>query len=89
MISVFDDNGVILCGGTIMRVQGEEFGTEAACGEPVLTMSSAETRLPTLTTCGLSIRKSRIQLQVGVGTPRSVSSPISLPGRMVLKATRL
>lgn len=32
------------------------------CGAPVLTVSSADTRLPTLTTCGLPVKKSRIQL---------------------------
>ncbi|KAJ8351745.1 hypothetical protein SKAU_G00232210 [Synaphobranchus kaupii] len=68
--------------------QGEEFGAEAAalrssCADCEL---ARETLFPILTTCDLSVRKSRIQLQVGVGTPRSVSFTISFIGRIVLKA---
>lgn len=43
------------------------------CGVPVPTVSSAETFF-------LSVRKSRIQLWVGVGTPRSASLAVSLVG---------
>lgn len=56
------------------------------CGDPVLTVSFLEIPLPILTTCGLLVRKSRIQLQVGVGTPRFVSFTVSKCGQMKLKA---
>lgn len=59
---------------------------EQHCGDPVLTVSSADTRPLIFTTCGLLVRKSKIQLQMGVETPRSASFVISLPGRIVLKA---
>lgn len=56
------------------------------CGFPVRTVSSAEAFFPNLTTCGLSVRKSRIQLHVGVGITRSASLAVSFNSLMVLKA---
>lgn len=47
------------------------------CGVPVLTVSLADTRPPNFITCGLLVRKSRIQLQVGVGIPRPPSFVMS------------
>lgn len=44
------------------------------CGALVLILNSAETMPLILTTCVLSVRKSKIPLQVGDGTPRSVTS---------------
>lgn len=47
---------------------------------PVTSLvSSADTHPTIFTSCGLPVRKSRIQLEVGVGTPRSVNFSISLP----------
>jgi hypothetical protein len=40
------------------------------CGAPVLRISMADVLLPTLTTWGRPVRKSRIQLQREVFSPR-------------------
>lgn len=70
-----------------MGIQGVEFGAETTA----LWSSCANCELrrdPAVHPHLLwSIsEKSRIHLQVGVGTPRSVSFSISFPGRIVLKA---
>lgn len=51
----------LITGDTVVAVKGEEFRAETA--SYVLLMSSEKTLHPILTTCGLSIRKSKIQLQ--------------------------
>jgi len=71
-----DDDGIVLGGDTIVWVNSLGL-RQQPCGDPVLTMSSADNLFPILTTGGLSVRKFRI------GTPRSVSFSVSLPGRMV------
>jgi len=58
-------------------------------GDPVFTLLQTphlEVCLPTLTTLGLAVRKSRIQAHRGVFSPSSISLPASLLGSMVLKA---
>ena len=56
------------------------------CGAPVLRISVADVLLPTLTTWGRPIRKSRIQLQREVFSPRILSLVMSFEGTMVLNA---
>ena len=51
---------------------------------PMLRVSVADVLLPTLTTWGRQIRKSRIQLQREVFRPRVLSLVMSLGGTMVL-----
>ena len=55
-------------------------------GVPVLRISAADVLLPTLTTCGWTVRKSRIQLQREVFSPRILSLVMSFEGTMVLNA---
>jgi hypothetical protein len=55
-------------------------------GAPVLRLSMVEVLLPTLTTWGRPVRKSRIQLQREVFSPRVLSLVMSLEGTMVLKS---
>lgn len=62
VICIFNDGVVVLGGDTVVGVQGEEFGTILCC-----TVSLVDPRPPTFTTCGLLVKTSRIQLQVGVG----------------------
>ena len=50
----------------------------------MLTISVGDVMLPTLTTWGRPIRKSRIQLQREVFTPRVLSLVMSFEGAMVL-----
>lgn len=87
VISVLDDDSVIL-GGDSRGCTGLKSLrlTQQPCGVLVLTVSSDETLPPILTTCGLSIRKSKIHLQVRVGNTRAVSFTDSFPGLIVLKA---
>ena len=47
-------------------------------------ISVADVLLPTFTTCGLSVKKSRIQLQREVFSPRVLSLMMSFEGTMVL-----
>ena len=54
------------------------------CGAPVLRVSVVEERLPTLTTWGRPVRRSRFQLQREVFRPRVLSLVTSLEGIMVL-----
>src|SRR4029434_8482874 len=56
------------------------------CGAPVLSVMLLEVLLPTRTACGLSLRKSRIQLQREVLSASWSSLQISCCGIMVLKA---
>ena len=51
-----------------------------------MRISVEDVLLPTLTTWGWPVRKSRIQLQREVFTPRVLSFVISYVGTMVLKA---
>src|SRR4029434_6274585 len=55
-------------------------------GAPVLGVSEMEVWLPILTTWGLLVRKSRIQLHRGVLRPRLLSLGTSLAGTIVLNA---
>ena len=55
-------------------------------GAPVLRISVADVLLPSLTTWGRPIRKSRIQLQRELFSPRVLSLVISFEGAMVLNA---
>jgi len=52
----------------------------------VLRVSTDEVRLPILTTWGLPVRKSRIQLQREVFNPRLLSLRTSLTDKIVLNA---
>ena len=53
---------------------------------PVLKISVADMLLPNLTSRGRPVRKSRIQLQREVFSPRILSLVMSFEGTMVLKA---
>ena len=53
---------------------------------PVLRISVADVLQPTLTTWGRPVRKSRIQLQREVFSPRILSLVMSFDGTMVLNA---
>ena len=55
-------------------------------GAPVLRIRVADVLLPTLTTLGRSVRKSRIQLQREVFSPRILSLVMSFEVTMVLNA---
>jgi hypothetical protein len=55
----------------------------------VLRISVADVLLPTLTTWGQSVRKSRNQSQRDVFSPRIISLVISFEGTMVLNAELL
>jgi len=54
--------------------------------DPVFRVRGLEVCLPTLTTWGLAVRKSRTQAHRGVFRPSLISLPYSLLGTMVLKA---
>ena len=71
-----------------MSEQGVQEGTEQAPlrGSCVLDGSVADVLLPTLTTWGRSVRKSRIQLQREVFSPRVLCLLMSFEGTMVLNA---
>jgi hypothetical protein len=57
-------------GHTVMGEQGVQKGTKhASLRGPVLRISVADVLLPTLTTWGQTVRKSRIQLQREVFNP--------------------
>ena len=74
-------------GHVIMCVQGVQYWAEdATLGDPVFRKRGLEVCLPTLTTWGLAVRKSRIQPHRGVFSPSSISLSASLVGTMVLKA---
>ena len=68
-----------------MGEQGVQEGTDP-WGTPVLRISVADVLLPTLTTWGRPVRKSRIQLQREVFSPRILSLVLSFEGTMVLNA---
>ena len=70
-----------------MDVQGVQEGTKhAPLRDPVLRISMADVLLPTLTTWGRPVRKSRFQLQREVFSPRVVTLVMSFVGTMVLNA---
>ena len=56
------------------------------CGAQVLRISGVEMLLPTLTTWGCPVRKSRTQLHRAGSKPRVSSVMPSLEGTMVLNA---
>ena len=76
-------------GHAVVGEQGVQQGTENTPHTPVLRISVADVLLPTLTTWGLPIRKSRIQLQREVFSPRDLSLMMSFDGTMVLNAELL
>ena len=64
-----------------MSEQGVQEGIEhAPLRGPVLRISMADVLLPTLTTWGWPVRKSRIQLQIEVFRPRILSLVMNLEG---------
>ena len=70
-----------------MGEQGVEEGTEhATLRGPVLRISVADVLLPSLTTWGQPVRKSRIQLQREVFCPRVLSLLMSFEVTLVLNA---
>lgn len=87
VVCVFNDI-VVLCGDTVVCLQGNKFVAEMAALQGTCANCDLANLLPILTTCDLSVRRSRTQLQVGFGTPRLVSSSISLSRWMVLRAER-
>ena len=66
-----------------MSEQGVQEGTKHA---PLRDPSMADMLLPTLTTWGRPFRKSRVQLQKVVFSPRVLSLVMSFVGTMVLNA---
>ena len=56
------------------------------CGAPMLRINEVEVLFPTFTTWGRPVRKSRIQLQREVFSPRVLSLVMSYEGTMVLNA---
>ena len=78
-----DDVGTVCCQGVQEYRRG--LSTQP-WGAPVLRVSEEEVWLPILTTWGLLVRKSRIQLHRGVLRPRLLSFGTSLAGTMVLNA---
>ena len=71
--------GVVRPGDVLDDVGGKEF-------KPVLTVLVPDVRVPTLTVWGLSVRKSRTQLQREGVRPRMRSFSASLVGWTVLNA---
>ena len=70
-----------------MSEQGVQEGTEhTPLRGPVLRISMADMLLPTLTTWAWPVRKSRIQLQREVLSPRVLSLLMSFEDTMVLNA---
>ena len=70
-----------------MSEQGVLEGTEhALLRDPVLRISETDVLLPTLTTWGRSVRKSRIQLQREVFSPRVLSLVMGFESTVVLNA---
>ena len=87
VIRKLDDGGVALGGGTVVGEEGVQQRTQhTALGLPVLTVLVPDVRVPTLTVWGLSMRKSRTQLQREGVSPRMRSFSASLVGRTVLNA---
>ena len=68
-----------------MSKQGVQEGRSTGAA-PVLRISVANVLLPTLTTWGRPVRKSRIQLQRDVFSPRVLNLLMSFEGTMVLNA---
>jgi hypothetical protein len=70
-----------------MSEQGVQEGTEhAPLTGPMLRISVADVLLPTFTTWGQPIRKSRIQLQRTVLSPKVLSLVMSFEGTVGLNA---
>ena len=77
-----NDGVGVVPGHAVMREQGEQEGTiHAPLRGPV-----ADVLLPTLTTWGQPVRKSRIQFQREVFSPRVLSLVMSFEGAMMLNA---
>ena len=81
-----DGVGVVL-GLAVMGEQGVQQGTKhKPLRGPVLRISVAYVLLPTLTTWGRLVRKSMIQMQREVFSPRVLSLVMSFEGTIVLNA---
>jgi hypothetical protein len=86
-VSKLDDGVGVVRGHAVLGEQGGQEGTKhAPLRGLVLRVSVAYLLLPTLTTWGRSVRKSRIQLQREVFSPRLLSLVMSLEETMVLNA---
>ena len=73
-------------GGAVVSVEGVEQGlNKQPCGEPVLRLRAVEMWELTVTLWEQSDRKSKIQKQIGLDSPRPSSLDTGLWGRMVLK----
>ena len=70
-------------GHLVVGEQGVQEGTKYT---PLLRISMADMLWPTLTTWGRPVRKSRIQLQREVFSPRVLNLVMSFMGNMVLNA---
>ena len=87
VICKLSDRVGVVPGHAVMGEQGVQEGTEHAPPRPpVLRLSLADVLLPTLTTWGRPVRKSWIQLQWEVFSPRVLSLVMSFEGTMVLNA---
>ena len=87
VIRTLNDGVGVVPGRAVMSEQGVQEGTEHARRRgPMLRISVADVLLPTLTTWGRPVRKSRIQLQREVFSPRVLSLVRSFEGTMMLNA---
>lgn len=57
-------------------------------GAAVFRVAGEEVELPILTTCGVLVRKSTIQLHIGKFNPRSLCFMVSLVGTMMLNVNK-
>ena len=81
----------VVCVHAVVGEQVVQEGTKHAPrrgpgGVPVVRVSVADFLFPTLTSWGRPVRKSRIQLQREVFSPRILSLVMSFEGTMVLNA---
>jgi hypothetical protein len=89
VIKLNDAVGVV-CDHAVLGEQGVQEGTKhTLLRGPMLRVSMGYELLPTLTTWGQPVRKSRIQLQAEVFSPRILSLVMSLEGTMVLNSEQL
>lgn len=72
-----------MSGQAVMSVEGKEFRGWGS--RPEGMFNSTDTLFPNLSTSGLSVKKSKIQLQIEVGSPRSASFATALLGWTVNK----
>jgi hypothetical protein len=85
VVRKLNDGVGVMFGHTVVGEQGVQEGTKhAPLRAPVLRISVADVLFPTLTTWGLPIRKSMIQLQREVFSPKVLSLVMSFVGKIVL-----